>query len=167
MNTAGRRDASRRVMMVVFAAMLVALPLAAHAVGTWERFWSHLIERPEGPLSFRFVLQPVMATITAWRDGRKGAATGRSPYFWTVLTSPGERSSRLREGLRATAKIIAFGLVMDLIYQLIAYQRFFPLEAAAIAILLAFVPYLLLRGPFDRVARWRSARNANQDRGRI
>ena len=31
---------------------------------------------------------------------------------------------------------------------------FFDAEAAIIALLLAFVPYLLLRGPVARIARW-------------
>ncbi|GJK94539.1 hypothetical protein TUM17568_57450 [Klebsiella oxytoca] len=35
------------------------------------------------------------------------------------------------------------------------FGTFYPGEAALIAVLLAFVPYLLLRGPFARVARWR------------
>ena len=43
---------------------------------------------------------------------------------------------------------------MDLIYQLIEFNTFHPAEAAIIALLLAFVPYLLLRGPFARIARW-------------
>jgi len=42
---------------------------------------------------------------------------------------------------------------MDVIYQLLVLKTFYPGEAVIIAILLAFVPYLLLRGPIARVAR--------------
>ena len=45
------------------------------------------------------------------------------------------------------------GVVMDIIYQLVFLGEFFPAEAAIVAVLLAFVPYALLRGPIARVAR--------------
>ena len=41
-----------------------------------------------------------------------------------------------------------------MIYQGIVFDTFHPGEAAIISILLAFVPYLLLRGPAARVAGW-------------
>jgi hypothetical protein len=45
---------------------------------------------------------------------------------------------------------------MDAIYQLIVLKRFYPVEALIIALLLAFVPYLLIRRPAARIARrWR------------
>jgi hypothetical protein len=134
---------------------VIALCFGTYALITepqvWRRFWFDLVERPGGPMAFRFLLQPVMATIAAWKDGRKDAATGRSPYFWSVLTDPAQRNDRLREGLRATGKILAIGLAMDLAYQGFVLRHFYPVEAIVIALLLAFVPYLLLRGPFARL----------------
>ena len=51
---------------------------------------------------------------------------------------------------------------MDVIYQAIVFDTFHPGEAAIISILLAFVPYLLLRGPVTRMAAWwRARRSAN------
>ena len=45
---------------------------------------------------------------------------------------------------------------MDVIYQLIVFNTLYPGEAVIVAIVLAFVPYLLLRGPFARFAYlWR------------
>jgi hypothetical protein len=44
---------------------------------------------------------------------------------------------------------------MDAIYQWIVLKTFYPIEAVIVAIALAFFPYLLLRGPIARVARWR------------
>jgi hypothetical protein len=40
---------------------------------------------------------------------------------------------------------------MDVIYQIIAFRMFYPVEALILAILLAFVPYLLIRGLVVRV----------------
>ena len=111
-------------------------------------------------MTFRFILQPLMAAIAALHDGVKDAQTGRSPYLWTLLTSPAERGGRLREGLIATARIILLGFGMDAIYQATVLKTFYPGEAVIIAILLAFVPYLLLRGPLARVARWWFARRS-------
>jgi hypothetical protein len=71
-----------------------------------------------------------------------------------VLHVPEKRSARLREGLAATGKIILIAIVLDGIYQYMEYKTFFPVEALIIAILLALIPYLLLRGPVARIARW-------------
>jgi hypothetical protein len=119
----------------------------------FNRIWDDLIARPSGPMAFRFLLQPAVAIILAIRDGIKDARDGRSPYFWTVLTNPAERKSRLGEGVRATGKIIVLALVLDAIYQLIELGRFYPFEALIVAVVLGFVPYLLVRGPAARVAR--------------
>ena len=118
------------------------------------RQWHDLLARPSGPMSFRFLLQPTMAIIFAIRDGIKDAHTGQSPYFWTILHNPAERSARLKLGLHATARIIALGLIMDAAYQRIVLGTLYPVEAIIVALVLAFVPYLLIRGPAERITRW-------------
>ena len=118
------------------------------------RLWKNIVDRPSGPMTFRFILQPTMAAMAALLDGIKDARTGRSGFLWTILSDPEKRTERLHEGLIATARIILLGLFMDTIYQAIVFDTFLPAEAAIIAILLAFVPYLLLRGPFAHLARW-------------
>ena len=42
---------------------------------------------------------------------------------------------------------------MDVIYQFMVLKTFYPAEALIIALMLAFVPYLLIRGPVTRIAR--------------
>jgi hypothetical protein len=154
---------------VVLATIAVALIVAFGVLGLFwygfsaevhARIWHNIAERPSGPMMFRFILQPVMAAIAALVDGIKDARTGRSPYFWTVLTDPDKRAGRLREGLISTARVMLLGLAMDTIYQVTVLKTFYPGEAAIVAILLAFVPYLLLRGPFARIARWWMARKS-------
>ncbi len=51
------------------------------------RIWHDLIDRPSGPMAFRFILQPLMAAIEAILHGRSDARTGRTPYFWTVMSN--------------------------------------------------------------------------------
>jgi hypothetical protein len=42
---------------------------------------------------------------------------------------------------------------MDVIYQLLLLKTFYPNEALIVALLFAFVPYLIIRGVALRVAR--------------
>ena len=123
------------------------------------RFWEQLIAQPNGPLAFRLILQPIMASILAFRDGLKDAREGRPPYTWTLWTDPAYRASYLREGLKRISRVTIFALVMDAIYQFMVLRWFYPVEALVTAFVLAVLPYLLIRGPAARLAR-----RLNQDR---
>lgn len=141
----------------VVGLMLVFVVLGAVLYGfsaeVFERIWRNMLDRSGGPMTFRFFLQPVMASIAALLDGIRDARAGRAYYLRTILTDPAARAGRLHEGLIATARVILLGLCMDVIYQMIEFETFHPAEAVIIALLLAFVPYVLLRGPVARIAR--------------
>lgn len=66
----------------------------SHTLDIAIRFWDELIARPSEPMAFRFVLQPVVASALAIRDGIRDAHTDRSPYFWTVLSDPTRRKKK-------------------------------------------------------------------------
>jgi hypothetical protein len=151
-------------LVIVFAIVLIVVGVVWHGVSgdAFRRFWHDLVERPDAPMRFRFLLQPLMAALAAIHDGREDARAGRSPYFITVLRNPQQRVGLLREGLNATARIILLGLVMDVIYQFIVLKTFYPNEALVIALLLAFVPYLIIRGLVFRVARSRIHRQRGE-----
>jgi hypothetical protein len=121
------------------------------------RMWADLFARLDGPFAFRLFLQPLMATLLAVRDGYVDARTQRSPYFWTVLHDPVRRRARLVEGVKSTVKVVLLGVAIDAAFQLRVLGTFYPGEAFGFALLLGFVPYLLIRGPADRVVRWLSA----------
>lgn len=158
---------------VVCLALLVTAGLVWHGVTeeNFRRLWQNLADRPSRQMSFRFILQPAMASFFGIRDGRADARGGRSPYFWTILWNPLQRVARLREGLNATAKIILVALVIDAAYQALELQSFYPGEAPIVALLLAFVPYVLVRGMTTRAVRWRSgnvtAQRAPTDDGEL
>src|SRR3954453_6127714 len=99
------------------------------------RIWTDLLGRLSGPLTLRLLLQPLMATVFAMRDGVADAAADRPPYLWALFPHPGERRRLLREGWRAIAKIIIMAIVLDLIYQLIVFRRIYPVEAADVGII--------------------------------
>ena len=143
-------------LVVSFILVLIVAAVVWHGVSIEivNRVWHQLIDRADAPMRFRFILQPLMAAIAAILDGLKDARAGRAPYFWTMLRNPRERIERLNEGLNATARIILLGLVMDAIYQIIVLKRFYPAEAVIVALLFAFVPYVIIRGPVLRIERW-------------
>lgn len=119
-----------------------------------NRFWTDLISRPSGPYAFRFTFQPIMAAVVAILNGIKDAKTGRPPYFWTILSDPSRRERRLEEGLKATTRILLLGFALELLYQLKVFGTFHLGEAIVVVFFLAFLPYLVVRGPADRIARW-------------
>lgn len=144
---------------------LLALGVAWYGITdeSLGRLWTDILDRPGGPMTFRFILQPTMAIIAALRDGFHDARLGRRPYIWALIhgvRDSGGRSGRLWEGIIATARILILGVVMDIIYQWKELGTFYPVQAAVIAILLAFIPYLLLRGPFERIAHYWVVRQA-------
>ena len=121
---------------------------------TLSRIATNLFERLDGPFSFRFVLQPVVAAIYAARDGIRDARQGRPAYFWSLVNGRGDRWHLLREGEHAVARVIALGVIMDVIYQLLEFRWIHPFELIVTVFTLAFLPYLLLRGPVNRIARY-------------
>jgi hypothetical protein len=145
-------------LVIVLAIVLIIAGAFLHGLtyDTFARFWDDLIDRPSGPMRFRFVLQPLMATIAAFRSGIKDAHLGRAPFLETMLRDPTRRVRRLNEALNTTARIILLGLAMDVIYQAVVFKTFYPNEALVVALLLAFVPYMIIRGLVTRVWRRRA-----------
>jgi hypothetical protein len=154
---------ARVVIGVIVACLVAGAVFYGLSAEVRERFWTNMHDRPGGPMAFRFVLQPIMAIAAAFMDGVKDGKSGRAPYLLTVITNPVERPERLREGVIATARIMLIGLVVDAIYQFAVLKSFYPGEAVAITITLAFLPYVLTRGPVARIARrWNTAEEAKQ-----
>jgi hypothetical protein len=130
----------------------------------WLRVGSQLLDRVSGPLKFRLVLQPVMAGIFAIRSGLADAKAGKAPYFWGLLSNPGERVDMIRDGWKSVGKVFVLALVLDVVYQIIVLRFVYPGEVVIVAFVLAIVPYLILRGLVTRAARVKktvSSRPAN------
>lgn len=117
------------------------------------RVVENLIGRVSGPMKFRLIIQPLMAAVFALRDGLKDAREERPPYFWAIFTSPDQRSDILRDGWKSVGKIFIIAVIIDLVEQFIVLRWFYPGEAVLVAFILACIPYLLIRGPVNRIAR--------------
>jgi hypothetical protein len=115
------------------------------------RVWEQLAGRIEGPFAFRFVLQPLVASVLAIRAGVADAHDHRAPYLWSVLSKPLERRQLIRDGVKDVMRVFVFAILLDVIYQVIVFRWVYPLQSLVVAALLAFVPYVLIRGPVTRL----------------
>lgn len=116
------------------------------------RLWENLGGRVGGALWLRLLLQPAIATFLAIRSGLADSRAGKPPYLWTVLTDADDRLELLRDGWKSVTKVFVMALVIDVVYQVIVFRWVYPLETLIVAFVLACVPYLLVRGPVNRIA---------------
>jgi hypothetical protein len=128
----------------------------------FARIWGDLVARVGGPMTFRILLQPIMAGTLAIRAGLQDAREGRPPYFWPILIDKTQRGALLREGWQAVGRIFLLAVIMDGIYQLIVHRWIYPIELLMVGVILAVTPYVLLRGPVNRLSR--SLRKINLER---
>ena len=114
-------------------------------------FAADLIGRIDGPMQFRVYIQPLMAIAFAIRDGRKDAHEGRAAYGFALLTDAKHRTYLLRDGWKGISRVFVLAYLIDIVYQFVALDGWHPLQAFTTAVLLAIVPYVLLRGPVNRL----------------
>jgi len=119
---------------------------------TLVRIYENMIDRVSGPMHFRMILQPVMASVFAVMAGLKDAKAGKPAYFWGMFTHPDERVEMLKDGWKGVGKVFILAIVLDVVYQFIVQRWVYPFEVLITAILLAIVPYLILRGLVNRLA---------------
>jgi hypothetical protein len=117
------------------------------------RFMSDMVARVSGPMAFRLVLQPAMAAFFAIRAGLADARAGRPPYFWALVSGAAPREAMLESGWKSVGRVFVLAVVLDVVYQLYVSHFVYPMEAFAVAFILAIVPYLVLRGLVTRLAR--------------
>lgn len=133
-----------------------------------ERMAINLIHRlGSGPMHFRFFLQPAMAAYCALRDGIHDARQGKPAYLWDIVTHEAHAGKQLISGFKAVLSALILAIVMDAIYQLIVLHWFYPGEALLVALFLAFIPYLLVRGPANRITKWRMKHTSKKQEPKI
>ena len=128
---------------------------------TLHRVFTDLVGRLPEPLHLRAAYAACDGRLLWYPRRLKDAREGQPAYFWSLFTDSEHRKERLKTGFRAVAKVLAFALILDAIYQFIALRWFYPGEAIIVALELAFVPYLLIRGPAKRIAGWWMSRHAS------
>jgi hypothetical protein len=117
------------------------------------RAWTDFLGRLDGPLHFRFIVQPAMAILLALRAGVRDAHAGTPPFLHDVLSHPERRRARLREAWKDVRTVFLVAIAIDLVYQLRVHRTIYPGETLLTAAILAFVPYGAVRGIVTRIAR--------------
>jgi hypothetical protein len=117
------------------------------------RVFHNLFDRIDGPMEIRLVVQPIMASIFAIRDGLRDLRQDRPPFGWSLITEPRHRGHRLRDGWRSIQKVLFAALAIDVVYQLIELKWVYLGEALIVAQIVALVPYVLIRGMVNRIAK--------------
>ncbi len=116
-----------------------------------NRATEQLLGRASGPLHLRLTIQPIVATILAIRAGLRDSREGKPPFFWTFLTSPEQRQILRQSGWKDIGKLFIVAIVLDTLYQLIVLRWFYPVQTFIVAVVVAVMPYTLLRGVVTRL----------------
>lgn len=117
----------------------------------FARVGTDLIGRTEGVMKFRLIIQPLAASILAIRAGLRDAREGKPPFFRALVFNAEHRRDLLGQGWKDIAKVFIAAVILDVVYQVIALRTVYPGEALIVALILAVVPYLLLRAPVTRI----------------
>jgi hypothetical protein len=63
--------------------------------------WEGIVARLDGPVHFRFIMQPLVASVLAIIDGIKDAKMGKHAYFWALIATPGHRWELIKNGWKS------------------------------------------------------------------
>ena len=153
-----RRD--NVVTVLAFLVIVITLPFAIRdtiemgRVYVFSRqFLEELPLRFTGPGRLRFILQPMLAILLGIRGGLADAKAGNPPYLLGLLSSRGRRKNLLQSGVAAVRNLLAMGIVMDVVFQLIIYRSVHPGAALLVGPILICFPYTLSRALTNRMAR--------------
>ena len=121
------------------------------------RFSHDLLCRVEGPMKLRLLIQPLAGFILAVRAGLRDARESKPPYFWALAFDADHRRELLGQGWKDIAQLFVVAVVLDIIYQFVELHMVYPGEAIAVAIVLAIIPYLVVRASVGRLFRKKRA----------
>jgi hypothetical protein len=118
-----------------------------------RQFLEELPHRFTGPGRFRFILQPTFAILLGVRGGLADAKAGEPPYLFGLLFATGRRRALLRTGMADIGALLAMGIVLDVLFQLVLYQSVHPGAALLIGPILICFPYSASRALTNRLVR--------------
>jgi hypothetical protein len=96
-------------------------------------------------MKLRFIFQPIVASFLAIRSGMRDAREGRSAFLFALIMNHGNRRELMSDAWRDVGKLFLMACLLDLIFQVIVLRWFYPLETLVVAIVLSFVPYVIVR----------------------
>ena len=155
-----RATLSTALTIVAALILLAAIPSAVRdtldtgRVYLFSRqFIDELPQRLTGPGRLRFVLQPLVAILMGWRSGRADVRAGRPAYLYGLVTGSVDRKASLRNGFAVVRDLVAVGIVLDAVAQLLIYRQVHPGAAVVIGPVLICLPYAVSRALSYRIVR--------------
>jgi hypothetical protein len=153
----------RDTIVTTLALLVIAAAIPFAIVDTIEtgrvylfsrQFLEELPQRFIGPGRLRFILQPVLAILLGVRGGLADARAGNPPYLFGLLFHAGRRRELMQSGVVAISTLLAMGIILDVVFQLVLYRAVHPGAALLVGPILICVPYSLSRALTTRLARW-------------
>jgi hypothetical protein len=157
----------RRPLTVILAGLtllVLALSLPGSLRDAFDRggiylfsraFFEDIPKRLAGPGRFRFVLQPLLATILGIRSGLDDARAGRPPYLYGLLMHRRLRRALVRSGSETVVNLLLMGILLDAVFQWVILGVSHPGAALVVGPVLIGAPYALARALSNRLARLR------------
>ena len=148
-------------LLVLFVSVPGALRDAYERGGFYlfsQAFLEDLPKRLTGPGRFRFVLQPLVATLLGIRSGIADARAARPPYLLVLLTDGEHRRELMRDGLSTVANLLLMGILLDSVFQWMILGQSYPGPALIVGPVLITAPYAIARALSNRASRARVAR---------
>ena len=144
----------RETIVTALAALVIAAAIPFAIMDTIEtgrvylfsrQFLEELPRRFTGPGRLRFILQPMFAILLGVRWGIADAKAGHQPYLFGLFFDAGRRRELLRSGAAAVETLLAMGIIMDVVFQLVLYREVHPGAALVVGPILICLPYGLSR----------------------
>jgi hypothetical protein len=110
-----------------------------------------IIARIGGPMSLRFVIQPLVGLLLGVRDGMMDAKTGEPPFIFDLIIDKENRKAKLASLLKSLSKTIIIAIVLDIIAQYIIFNQVRVSGAIIIAVVILIVPYSAARAITNRI----------------
>ena len=152
----------RETIVTVLALLVIVIAIPFAILDTIEtgrvyvfsrQFLQELPQRFTGPGRLRFILQPIFAILLGIRGGRADAKAGNPPYLFGLLFGDGRRKEMLLSGVASIRTLLAVGIIMDVVFQLVIYHSVHPGAALVVGPVLICFPYSLSRALTTRLAR--------------
>ena len=151
-----------KTIVKVMALLVIATAIPFAIVDTIEKgrvylfsaqFLQELPQRLSGSGRLRFILQPLLAILLGVRGGLADAKAGNPLFLFGLLFVGGQRRGLLRSAVEAIGMMLAIGIILDIVFQLVLYWEVHPGAALLIALILICIPYALSRALTNRLAR--------------
>ena len=120
-------------------------------------FFGDMLARLQGPGRFRFILQPTVAMLLGFRDGRKDAREGAVPFLWGLIFHKELRPQLLNDMLSSVRNLVSIAILLDLVSQYLIFRLIRPGAALILGPVLIAAPYSCARALSNRISRRRGA----------